>query len=714
MFITKYFKKVDSVKPSQPPLVPPLQKIEHVASHSLKPIQNENISSLESEVSLIVPETADCTPISSYPSPEQAKHNSPHTAVSKVTIRDTITVLESSSDTNYEEVRLENIRRNEQFLMTLGLGGGSSLVTTTGTGKNSTSSKSNTNASRSKSKRSATAIVDKVEMLPRRIQPRRAASAASGGSSSSSGSGGTMASTINCAESAGDAVDEDAIGIIAAEEVPHVEIEYDSSAVLQYVLSCKKGGDHVNTGVSDVHSSNPTHLPTDTDTVACDTTGSAGLTLCIRGSSSAADNDGDGELWCDDLAAVYSLHTHPTHPHLVAAAGKGGQIAVFSSDRHTTSSSSSSSGNGSIIDIDSVNRGSDSDSHTDPLLLSFRGHDRWVSSVRFVDRLSTAATPAITLASAADDGRVMIWDLALAGAGIEIGQSESKPKTKAKQPKQLCWSHCGHGGKGIFAMDVLGDSILTGSKDRSVSYSILDGSGEAISMVSSYNLHSGVVKSVSWKGISFMAGSPSHIFASGSQDGSVAVKDTRTNSEDPELYIDSAHSGGVHSVQWCPYAPSDYYLLTAGYDNIVRVFDTRMLSTNNDGDHMPQCVFHCSEHVLTGSGSGMSKGAVKRSKDIFTPCFLSASTVLVPSLKASSLSVYNIVSGSVISRGLLNHPPIAVYCSRNRSVRHTGISGICVSNDSSMRSSFNVPTCIVAATKSNGTMLVMDIMHQVQ
>ena len=86
MFITKYFKKVDSVKPSQPPLVPPLQKIEHVASHSLKPIQNENISSLESEVSLIVPETADCTPISSYPSPEQAKHNSPHAAVSKVTI----------------------------------------------------------------------------------------------------------------------------------------------------------------------------------------------------------------------------------------------------------------------------------------------------------------------------------------------------------------------------------------------------------------------------------------------------------------------------------------------------------------------------------------------------------------------------------------------------------------------------------------------------
>lgn len=823
----KYFKRVGDEKPITPlPLQRPPRSTNVLVDETKLTVVNDKDGESQSDIANSPLAVNSSGPIISVPS--AVLEIVPPVAPSASNITNILTQVSptfvpapceperasvSMTTSSYESVRLENIQRNQQFLMNLGLLAPTGNQLLSGPTKGS-------NGTKPSSKRSAKAMSDRTveqqQLLPRRIQPRRSVN------------GGSAISMHN------DGIQLESVTVISATTATssplqehEVEVTYDSSAVLQYVLSThgsnSNSSSNSNSTSRDVDNFSSYIGPIDSnidgagpDPIDSSNNLTKPVKLTIRGSSVEKSNrhvDGDnnqklavpviidserdataaassstsaGELWCADLAAVYSVHSHPHHFNLVAAAGKGGQVAVFT----TTTTGERKVYQQTPTEIPGR-------IETEPLLLTFRGHDRWISSVRFLGSdshsnsnnsgssgnsyhgaddsdtcsgSSAAGSSAILLATAADDGKVKIWDISLAtnscsdgddggggggtnGSRVSGGKSTTPP-TPRQQPKMLCWSHCGHSGKGIFAMDAQRQNILTGSKDKTVSYSVLDSGGKGLHTVSSYALHSGVVKSVSWK-----TSSPNSlcgpIFASGSQDGSVAIKDTRiggnfsginasistsasalvgssataVTTTGCEMFIDSAHFGGVHTVQWCPYAASHHCLLTAGYDNMVRVYDTRMIgkgsittsdssndscvcsnsgvvteadksiSDNYNGDdsnEIPQCIFHCSDHVLTGIGSGMSTGtAIKRSKDIFTPSFLNASAVVVPSVKSSSLSVYNFMTGAVLSRGIMQDAPVAVYCS-SQTLQRTTVS-------------VASPKCIVASTKSNGAMFVMEV-----
>jgi len=286
------------------------------------------------------------------------------------------------------------------------------------------------------------------------------------------------------------------------------------------------------------------------------------------------------------------------------------------------------------------------------LLYHFKAHSKWVSAARFVPTAARAGSmPVITTA---DDGMVKVWDMARQG----------------KKSAQLLLASQEPHNRGIFALDVAGDAILTGSKDKTVCLSRLDAGCGGLKAESRFELHSNVVKSVEW-----CPGSNGHVFASGAQDRSVCVKDARCGRPcHPEVEILDAHSGGVHTVAWAPLSGTgigigtgigggcpQFLLASAGMDPVVKVWDMRFplkplhVTGTGEGDgakggeEVGREPLHCFQgHARTGA----------RLKSILPVRWLSPSVLVTPGEASDQLSLYCAASGRTLSRGELGDEPI--------------------------------------------------------
>ena len=135
-------------------------------------------------------------------------------------------------------------------------------------------------------------------------------------------------------------------------------------------------------------------------------------------------------------------------------------------------------------------------------------------------------------------------------------------------------------------MDIFNnDTMITGSKDKTIAVTKIEFSHPAakrnlssvlVRPLSRFDVHSGVVKSVAWQR-SANGGEAPRMFASGSIDNTVVIKDLRTNSNKVDLVISGVFErGGVHTVQWSPEPEqADHMILTAGFTDSMKIFDIR-------------------------------------------------------------------------------------------------------------------------------------------
>lgn len=458
-----------------------------------------------------------------------------------------------SSLASYEKIREENIRRNCDFLRRLGL---TEVSIPRPVGERRKGQK----------RRSHQGNEEHHPPIPKRIQPKRGVK--------------TAVPVELPLHPSGDSGDEEEG--ISDKEVEGGDHSFEDSSVLRYVISVGSEGESEE-------------LPPLSDTNC------QHLVPTLRPLPS---------LQSEYLSAVYSLHPHPAIPSLIVAAGKGGQVAIYSIPQSSDKSSPTL---------------------TSPLL-DFRAHSRWISSANFFSNSKSIDQKAhILLLTAADDGLLKLWDIAQCNRSCD--------------PKILC-SVSLH-DRGIFAMDERDEQVLTGSKDRSVSISRIQSSGEVQRVQSFLDLHASVVKSVQWKPSEVDC--PPQVFASGGQDCSIFIQDIRSAS--PDLHISSAHEGGVHTVSWCPATSvgGDYLLMSAGYDSSVKIFDLRLCGG-------PTC---SPLHSFRDHSSQLSKRS-----SITTPSFLTSQYLLIPNEHSSSISIHCTLTGRTLSRGTLEEQPLSVACSR--------------------------------------------------
>jgi WD40 repeat protein len=466
-----------------------------------------------------------------------------------------IEIPNENDDTSmsYEKIREQNIRRNSDFLAQLGL---DEVLIPRSVGEKRKGPK----------KRSLQGNEESHRPLPKRIQPKRGAK------------------TAVVAELPVDNTREEEG--VSDKEIEIAETLFEDSSVLTYAISIRSEIELKKLVPSQTFPWNsadsvPTLLPLPS-------------------------------LQSDTLSAVYSLHPHPAIPSLIVAAGKGGQVAVYS------------------IRDDSPS------SHSPSPLLDFRAHSRWISSAKFFSKSKSVDEEAhIRLLTAADDGLLKLWDIAQCNLRSD--------------PKILCTVSLHE--KGIFSMDERGGQILTGSKDRSVAVSLIQTSGEIQKVHNFLDLHASVVKSVQWKPGPDGSDCPPQVFASGGQDSSIFVQDTRSDS--PALHIPAAHEGGVHTVSWCPVTSgsdgSEHLLMSAGYDSSVKIFDVRACGGSS-----------CSSlHTFRDHNAHLS-----RRSSITTPSFLTSQHLLIPNEHSSSISIHCTLTGRTLSRGTLEEQPLSVACTR--------------------------------------------------
>ncbi|KAK1929481.1 POC1 centriolar B [Phytophthora citrophthora] len=239
-------------------------------------------------------------------------------------------------------------------------------------------------------------------------------------------------------------------------------------------------------------------------------------------------------------------------------------------------------------------------------LMSFKAHNGWISAVSLARSIQGKANLLLT---ASNDASVKLWDLNHSSALL------STPK--------LVFSNTDLHNKGIFGMDVCGDSVLTCSKDKTVVLSQLRGGSGQLEMKQRFEEHVGVVKCVR-----FARCNP-QIFASAGNDRELRVFDARVAMNPNVVTIGGVHSRAINSVQFHP--TDDNLLLSAGFDPDFYLFDVRNTST-------PVCTFHQSDDT---------------SKGIFHPIFVRNGLGVVAA-RGHQLSLYRTSDGVTISRGYID------------------------------------------------------------
>lgn len=406
--------------------------------------------------------------------------------------------------------------------------------------------------------------------------------------------------------------------------------DYDDSDVLKYVLS-NGSEDYSGSSVGGYISTAEQ---------------GAGIKLCGGGMHG---------LSCDDLAAVYSMHALESLPSLLLAAGKGGQAVIFrlprARDRQATK--------GIIDDFPDEAKSQGQEGN---VLMSFRAHSKWIGSAKLLQNPNYtyqqtgtgASTAGLYVASCSDDSIVKIWD-------VSVSKEVSGGRNVNKHPYLAAETREAH-SRGIYAMDICGGtSMLTGSKDKTVSVSEIYYSGSPtrasveLRRISQFHLHGGVVKTVAWQSsqpIDDIAGSgrnSPNVFSSGGADNCVVIKDIRSGDRS-DLVINGIYQrGGVHTVSWSPEPDQPNMLLAAGFEDSLKIFDIRKATAESP---LFEYRGHCSH----------SKSS-RPNNNLQTPSFIARKyCVAVPGSGNQTISLYSTVTGKCLSRGEMLDETNAIYC----------------------------------------------------
>eukprot|EP00984_Skeletonema_dohrnii_P038822 scaffold42519_cov139-Skeletonema_dohrnii-CCMP3373.AAC.5 len=257
------------------------------------------------------------------------------------------------------------------------------------------------------------------------------------------------------------------------------------------------------------------------------------------------------------LNAIYSLQFYNAHettytssttspsPWLVGA-GKSGLIAIWDCNNSSRTTQEEE----------------DQISYVEPVM-SWKGHGgRWIADARFLPPIdsSNALVPS-RLLTAGNDGSVCHWDLS------NTSLTTGAPRLLHKTNKSLHSS-------GIFSMDVKAQQedclIVTGSKDKSIAVSKLSRLADNDGALWRTQFHTSKVACVS-----FSSSTINPLIASASDDGLVGIHDMRLNGSDSNSTVACLEDSHVrpHSAVWKP--SSDSFFLTAGLDDIIKLWDLR-------------------------------------------------------------------------------------------------------------------------------------------
>eukprot|EP00644_Phytophthora_capsici_P008546 jgi/Phyca11/7525/fgenesh1_pm.PHYCAscaffold_20_\ len=303
--------------------------------------------------------------------------------------------------------------------------------------------------------------------------------------------------------------------------------------------------------------------------------------------------DAKSYLYDDSLNKTYDISFTPFQDNgLVAAGGHGGLVSIFpfSNSFHQPE----------IVD------GFVDDPGAHIPLMSFKAHNGWVSAVSLARSIQAKANLLLT---ASNDATVKLWDLNHSSALLNT-------------PK-LVFSNTKLHDKGIFGMDVCGDSVLTCSKDKTVALSRFREDTGQLEKTQRFEEHMGVVKCVR-----FARCNP-QIFASAGNDRELRVFDVRVAMNPNVVTIGDVHARAINSVQFHP--TDDNLLMSAGFDPDFYLFDLRNTST-------PVCIFHQRDDT---------------SKGIFHPIFVRGGLGVVAA-RGYYLSLYRTSDGVAISRGYID------------------------------------------------------------
>ena len=389
--------------------------------------------------------------------------------------------------TDYELMRAENIRKNQEMLLALGLASPVTSMLTSQATSHSTSEQRKRPAKKRRSLLSSSGKGSQRDQVKRQCRYQLRSRKTPEGNSTT--------------DAQLQEVDE------KFESGGVEELQFDESSVFHYVCHAVK---------SDA-------MPSDNGTAPM--TSSEGsvigfheLPVCLHDAHLpkaysldfqrlANNNTGSGRQQLEYLSSV----------HLIAAGGHGGWVSLFG------------------LGKDHPALSTEETACVNEPLLSFRAHRGWVSTVKFLSshRLTPSSESMPLLITASNDSTVALWDISQ-----NAYQASGSKHVIAKCLLQAAEVHA----SGIFSLDEKDAMLLTGSKDKTVKISMLTPSGQ-MKVLSSFEHHAAVVKCVEFKN--------ANVFASCGNDRLIAVVDRREPpTAHPSIFIEDAYPLACNFVTW--------------------------------------------------------------------------------------------------------------------------------------------------------------------
>lgn len=234
-----------------------------------------------------------------------------------------------------------------------------------------------------------------------------------------------------------------------------------------------------------------------------------------------------GFLQDSALSKIYSMDIARRNRSLLAAGGHQGRIAVFPFENQTeecgTSHSESQYGAESHM-------GMEEDSSVQPLV-SWKAGRGWISQVQFLsEQFMEEAT---LLLSSSNDHSVVLWDL-----NKQQHQARANQSTTPKIVAQADHLHA----QGIFGMHEKSLRLATASKDRTLAYGRIGPTGFTKERTIE-NHHSAAVRGVRFRDL--------NILADCGADARICILDLRIPT--PCMHtLQDAHASEINVVEWSP------------------------------------------------------------------------------------------------------------------------------------------------------------------
>ncbi len=434
----------------------------------------------------------------------------------------------------YEKLRLRNIKRNHERLVALGLADPMSDPLNPLMGRNGNGTNEGRHTSKSKSKKR-----------------RRAQNGAGNGIAQS-----TMTPTVPLRRSTrkrgmkvpdqGSALDDviDSTEMHVEKEAEQEQEQFKDSPLVQYEITSSSTS-HSKIELEEKKPGKISSLVPYGQRLLSPKANHAIYSLDIFKASSLCSGNGD-----DGHDSLYNSAS--SNIDWIVGAGKSGIISIWNHLSMHKNTSESKSCDMVISSGTSHEAEENEQEHTgsEPII-SWKGHGgRWIADARFVPAFGESGSNRIYsqpshLLTAANDGCVCLWDVR------SISCQTGAPKCVSTTSKTL------HRG-GIFSMDVsacTGNSneihVCTGSKDKTVAVTTLESitHGKACKPLFVSHHHSAKVGCVAMQQLQLNSGFRSNLIGSTSDDGLVAIHDVRCKTVVNSMT--NAHKK-PHSIVWHP------------------------------------------------------------------------------------------------------------------------------------------------------------------